>query len=59
MTVGLLRCIVSIESECFCDSIVEYDAETVRILEIPEEDKRICTVNRKSARVEIRHEKQT
>src|SRR5215467_4054612 len=44
-----------IESECFSDSIVGYDAETVPILEIPEEDKHICTGNRKSARVEIRY----
>ena len=55
MTIGLLRCIAYIESECFCDSIVGYDAETVPILEIPEEDKHICTGNRQSARVEIRH----
>jgi hypothetical protein len=30
-------------------------AETVPILDIPEEDKLICTGNRKSARVEIRN----
>jgi hypothetical protein len=54
MTVSFF-CFAYIESECFCDSIIGYDAETVRILEIPEEDKHICTGNRKSARVEIRH----
>jgi hypothetical protein len=38
MTLGLLRCIAYIESERFCDSIVGYDSETVRLLEISEED---------------------
>jgi hypothetical protein len=39
MTVGLLRYITYIESEWFdSDSIVGHEAETVPILEIPEED---------------------
>ena len=39
MTVGLLRYITYIESEMFdSDSIVGHEAETVLILDIPEED---------------------
>ena len=51
MTVGLLRCIAYIESECFSDSIVGYTPRLAPIWKCLKRTKHIC--NRKSARVEI------